>query len=156
PGSNYYYRVRAKNSAGRSAPSNVSGPVATEAVFLIDELADLSQVMAHGGALSIERTSARPYKEDMHRLKGAPGSWITYQVSRRLRSATIFAFMDGPEKDFEFLVSPDGKQFTPVAASISHFPAAVNPYGYKLPVRYDLSIPEGEHRFLKIVFKTEA
>ena len=156
PGHNYFYRVRAKNSDGISLPSNVSGPVAAAAVFLVDELADLSQVLAHGGALSIERTGARPYKEDMHRLKGTTDSWITYQVPRRLRTATIFTFMEGAEKDFEFLVSGDGQQFVTVTPAINHFPATVNPYGYKLPVRYDLAVPEGENRFLKIVFKTEA
>ena len=39
---------------------------------------------------------------------------------------------------------------------VKRFPVAVNPYGYKLPVQYEIAgLASGTH-FLKVVFRTEA
>jgi hypothetical protein len=73
-----------------------------------------------------------------------------------LRSVKILAFMENDEKDFEFYLSKDGNSFAKVEAKASRFPAAVNPYGYKLPVEYELSALPPDNYFLKIVFRTEA
>ena len=43
----WFYRVRARNDAGVSAPSNVVGPVRVTHLTLVDELADLSKVATH-------------------------------------------------------------------------------------------------------------
>src|SRR5450432_937611 len=105
----YYYRVLAKNPTGSSAASNIVGPVSVAESIVVDELTDYSRSFAHGGDLSLEKTNPRPYKEDAHRLKGNEGSWITYHSLQPLRSGSVFAFMEGAQKDFEFLVSPDGQ-----------------------------------------------
>ncbi len=64
--------------------------------------------------------------------------------------------MEAAQDDFEFYVSPDGKDFMRVDAKVSRFPTEVNPYGYKPPVKYELTaIPAGTF-FLKIVFRTDA
>jgi hypothetical protein len=157
PGHSYYYRVRAKNLAGTSAPSNVVGPVRVEEQIIVDELWDYSRTFARGGrSLSLETTNPRPYKEDAQRLKGSDGSWVTYRTVQPLRSARVLVFMEGAEKDFEFYLSQDGSSFNKVDFKASRFPVAVNPYGYKLPVQYELAgLAPGNH-FLKIVFRGEA
>ncbi len=155
-GASYYYRVRARNAAGRSDPSNVVGPVSVHDLAVVDELADDSNFFASGGPLELVRANARPYKEDASRLAGHDGAWVIYRTREPLQSASIEAFMDGDEKDFDLAVSSDGTRFTPVEAKISRFPTAVNPYGYKLPVRYDLSSLGSSNYFLRIVFKTDA
>ena len=53
PKGNWYYRVRAKNEAGLSGPSNVVGPVAVTHTTLVDELADFSKVYARQGQIEI-------------------------------------------------------------------------------------------------------
>ncbi|HYJ45568.1 MAG TPA: fibronectin type III domain-containing protein, partial [Pyrinomonadaceae bacterium] len=157
PGHNYYYRVVAKNSTGASPPSNVAGPVRVEEHVIVDELSDYSRTFAHGGAaLSLETTNPRPYKEDAHRLKGSDRDWVTYRSTGSLRSARVMVFMEDVEKDFEFYLSQDGEHFTKVEPEIKRFPVAVNPYGYKLPVQYEIAgLASGTH-FLKVVFRTEA
>lgn len=152
PGTSYYYRVKAENSAGVSAPSNVVGPVSVTEQTVVDELSDYSISFAHGGDLSLEKANPRPYKEDTHRLKGNEGGWITYRSLAPLLSASIWAFMEGAQKDFEFLVSTDGQAFSKLHARVSPFPTAVNPYGYKLPIKYDLAAIPPDSHFLKIVF----
>lgn len=153
-GDSYYYRVLAKNSTGISAPSNVVGPVSVAETTMVDELSDYGRIFAHGGDLSLETANPRPYKEDAHRLKGGEGGWIAYRSAQPLRSMKVLAFMEGAQKDFEFYVSQDGRDFSKVEPKVSPFPTAVNPYGYKLPVQYEVDKPGPQQYFIKIVFKT--
>jgi hypothetical protein len=155
-GASYYYRVLAKNGAGTSVPSNVIGPVRVGDNTIVDELSDYSRIFARGGGLALETGNARPYKEDAHRLKGGEGSWITYRSIQPLRSARVLVFMEGAEKDFEFYLSQDGRGFAKVDPKVSPFPTAVNPYGYKLPIQYEVNDPGPGQYFIKIVFKTGA
>jgi hypothetical protein len=152
PGRNYYYRVRARNSAGISAPSNVVGPVSVSDRCLVDELNDFSRIYGRGGALLLERSNARPYKEDAHRLKGNAGDWIVYRTSEPLHSVKLLTLMEGAQQDFEFYLSQNGDSFSKVIPKISRFPTEVNPYGYKLPIEYDLETVPNGNTFLKIVF----
>ncbi|MCM3870702.1 MAG: fibronectin type III domain-containing protein, partial [Pyrinomonadaceae bacterium] len=164
PGNSYHYRVRAKNGAGSSVPSNIAGPVRVETYTVVDELSDFSRVLSHGGGSGLVTGNARAYKEDGHRVKGGAGSWITYRTPHPLGHVRVLAFMEGSEKNFEFSVSQDGNTFAKVEPKVTRFPTEVNPYGYKLPIQYDLpnlsgiretrSAP-GNH-FLKIVFTGDA
>jgi mannan endo-1,4-beta-mannosidase len=155
-GASYYYRVLAKNTAGVSLPSNVVGPVRVAENTIIDELSDYSLVFAHGGSLELERANPRPYKEDIHRLKGSEGGWIIYRTVEPLRSVKLLAFMENGRKDFEFSISQDGRVFQAIEPEASPFPTAVNPYGYKLPIQYQLNGLAGGQYFVKLVFKTAA
>jgi hypothetical protein len=156
PGSTYYYRVRAKSSAGSSAPSNVAGPIRVDGHYTVDELTDFSRSFAHQGSVALVTENSRPYKEDPHRLKGTRGSWITYRTLQPLHFAKVLTFMERSEDDFEFYVSPNGKDFMKVEPKVSRFPTEVNPYGYKLPVKYELTTLPGGSFFLKIAFSTDA
>lgn len=155
-GATYYYRVRARNAAGDSGPSNVVGPVSVAEQIIVDELSDFSNVFAHEGKLTIQTTDARPYKEDAHRMRGEARSWMTYRTTAPFRSATIRSFMEAAEADLEFYLSADGAKFARVDPQISRFPTEVNPYGYKLPLKYEISDASSSNRFLKIVFKGTA
>jgi hypothetical protein len=155
PGKTYFYRVRAKNSAGSSEPSNVIGPVPVQYYTLVDELNGWNRIDAHSDKTLLVSANARAYKEDASRIKGVAGDWLTYRSPGSLRAAKLFVFRERASADFEFLVSPDGVNFTRVLAKSSRFPTEVNPYGYKLPVMYELSdLPAST--FLKIVFTGEA
>ncbi len=156
PGNSYYYRLRAKNAAGSSGPSNVVGPVRVETYTIIDELSDFSRVFAHGGDSALVTANARAYKEDGHRVKGSAASWITYRTPHPLRHARLLAFMEGSEKHFEFSVSQDGNNFTRVEPKVTRFATEVNPYGYKLPIQYELAGLSSDKHFLKIVFTGDA
>jgi len=148
----YYYRVRARNSAGTSEPSNVVGPVSERGKFLIDEMLDFSRTLSHEGKLSLESANARPYKEDPHRLKGESGAFVIYQVEDLIHSAALLSLMEGDQKDFEFYVSGDGKTFDRVMPQVVRYANVANLYGYKLPVKYELSNLSTKARYLKIAF----
>ena len=156
PGNSYFYRVRAKNATDASLPSNVVGPVHVTDNSVVDELSDYSRIFAHGGNLELDTANGRPYKEDSQRLKGRDESWIIYRTIQPLRSAKVWTFMEGVQKDFEFYVSADGSSFSKVSPKVSPFPTVVNPYGYKLPVQYELNDLTAGQYFIKIIFKTDA
>ncbi|MEZ5426973.1 MAG: cellulase family glycosylhydrolase [Pyrinomonadaceae bacterium] len=155
-GREYFYRVVALGAAGESSPSNVIGPVKVKEGFLVDEMSDGSRIFALDEDLRFVSKEPRPYKEDASRLKGAAGDWLIYRASGPIRSAEILTFMEGEEVDFEFYLSADGRNFVRTGAKSSRYPTEVNPYGYKLPVKYELTDDSGKMRFLKIVFKTDA
>jgi hypothetical protein len=156
PGNTYYYRVRAKNSAGISEPSNTVGPLLVDNYVFVDELKDWSRIAAHSEHASLSTANARAYKEDASRIKGVAGEWITYRFNGSPRSAKVLAFIEGAPADFEFSVSRDGIKFVKITAKSKRFPTEVNPYGYKLPVRYELSDLPANTNFLKIVFSGAA
>lgn len=156
PGNSYYYRVRARNAAGRSAPSNVVGPVRVDVYTTVDELSDFSRVFAYGEGAVLSTANTRAYKEDAHRVKGNAGSWITYRTLDPLRYAKVLVFMEDSEKSFDFHVSQDGSSFSKVDTRVSRFPTEVNPYGYKLPVQYELTGFSPGNKYLKIVFGGDA
>jgi hypothetical protein len=157
PGTKYWYRVRAKNGAGPSLPSNVVGPVSTTEKYIVDELVDFSAIVSREGpTLKLETANARPYKEDPHRLKGAAGDWVVYETTEFLRSARVLTFMEGAEKEFEFYVSVDGLSYEKVAAKVNRFPTELNFYGYKLPIMYEIKNAAAQNRFLKIMFTGDA
>ena len=147
-----YYRVRARNSAGVSEPSNVVGPVSVRDKYLVDELLDFSKTFSHEGKLSLESANARPYKEDPHRLKGENGGFVIYAVEDSIRSASVLSLMEAEQKDFEFFVSRDGKAFEKVTPHVVGYANEANLYGYKLPVKYELSNLTINARYVKIAF----
>jgi len=155
-GSRYYYRVVAKNVAGRSNPSNVVGPVLVETNTIVDELNDFDRIFAHSKDAELSTANARAYKEDAHRVKGKAGSWITYRTPHPLSYARVLVFMEGSEKSFEFYLSRDGSSFAKIEPKVSRFPTEVNPYGYKLPIQYELADLSPGNNFLKIVFTGDA
>ena len=61
-GQQYFYRVRARNDAGASEPSNVVGPVRADGVTMVDDLADLTRSFAHAGVRLVTDDSARRRK----------------------------------------------------------------------------------------------
>lgn len=148
----YYYRVRAKNLSVISAYSNIVGPVQVKEHYLVDEMLDFSKILSREGKLSLETANARPYKEDPHRLKGEVGASVVYEGSGPLRSVKVLALMEAEEKDLEFSVSSDGQTFERVIPTLSRFASEANFYGYKLPVKYELSSLPAKARYLKIGF----
>jgi hypothetical protein len=156
PGNAYYYRVRARNAAGSSTPSNVVGPVRVSERYIIDEMIDFSRIFAHEGNLTLETANARPYKEDPHRLKGQAGDSVTYQTVDPLGSAKVLTFGEASTIDLDFYISRDGQTFTKVIPKINRFPSEVNLYGYKVPTKYEFTAFPTNNYFLKIVFRGAA
>jgi len=155
-GQRYYYRVRAKNAAGMSAPSNMVGPVDVDTLWLIDEMRDGSAVHARHGKLAPVSRHARRAKEDMHRLSGGAGDWIVYRTEHPMIAATVYAFFPEAISDFRFAVSSDAVHYTQVSARRRDYFRGKGAYGYFKPVEYRLDDLPKNVRYLRIEFTMKA
>ena len=150
-GTSYYYRVKAKNSSGGSAPSNVVGPVNVEHLAIVDEMQDYSRIHSKSGTLSLEfQRGAGMAKEETYRLKGQKGSQITYKVRGNISSFKAYTLFPDAISDFGFSVSSDGRKFVEVAASKKEYT-----YRWK-PVVYDSKNILENSKYLRIEFSTES
>jgi hypothetical protein len=151
----WFYRVRARNRSGVSAPSNVAGPVLVEQAVLVDEMAGFSLVHARQGQLETRTRDCRKVKEDAHRIAGWAGSALVYRLPSAISSAKVFAFFPYDAADLKFAASSDGQSYTEIAATKEACSQGGGDYGSWMPVLYQSADIVPSARFLKIQFTGE-
>jgi mannan endo-1,4-beta-mannosidase len=154
-GTTVFYRVRARNSAGLSAFSNVVGPVRVAARTLVDPMRNLSVVYHGQGPLALSGGDDRRFKETTRRVKGEAGAELTYYVPGTIQGFQVDVFAAEEGDPLSLLTSVDGRIYTPVAPERRSFFAGQEDYGYWAPIRYTASAP-GEARYLRLVFREAA
>jgi hypothetical protein len=152
----YYYRVRARNRAGTSEPSNVVGPVNGNHGVLVDEMEDFSKMFAHDeGALELATRNCRQAKEDAHRVAGKAGARLVYQFPSRMSGFKIFAFFPHEVADLKFSASVNGHTFQDISAAKEVCFQGAGDYHYWESVMYSAEkLPEGT-KFLMLEFTGE-
>jgi mannan endo-1,4-beta-mannosidase len=150
PNGNWYYRVRAKNAAGLSKPSNVVGPVAVTHATLVDELADFSKVQARQGNIEITMRDCRKAKEDAHRAAGKAGDALIYRLPAAIDGCRVFTFFPLDVADLKFSISDDGRTYHDIPASRNEYFSGAGDYGYWKPILYQAEEIGGDAKFLKI------
>jgi hypothetical protein len=136
PAGKWYYRVRAQNASGVSAPSNVSGPVRVKADTLVDELADFSQVTLQHGGWTLSRRDCRSAKEDAHRAAGSAGDGLVYQLPSAIHSFRVYVFFPGTECDPKFSLAGGDGVFHQVAVTANSYFRGAGESGYWRPVEF--------------------
>jgi hypothetical protein len=154
PGETYWYRVVARNDAGRSAPTEPFGPATMTRRTLVDELWNDSRLFVAEGRLEFRRDNARRFKEDSHGLECPEGCAVIYRTDDPILDARIWAFAESDIEDLDFGTSADGRTFSPVAARAESMPRDVDAsaYGYWRPVRFRLDDLQIGVRYLRIEF----
>jgi len=150
PAGNWYYRVRAKNEAGLSEPSNVVGPVAVTHATLVDELADFSKVRARQGQIRITTRDCRNAKEDAHRAAGNAGDALIYEFPAPIEGFRVFTFFPHDVADLKCSISDDGQTYREIPASKDVYFSGAGDYGFWEPVLYHAGNLGGDAKFLKI------
>jgi hypothetical protein len=150
PKGDWYYRVRAKNEAGFSEPSNVTGPVAVAHATLVDELADFSKVQARQGHIQITMRGCRKAKEDAYRAAGDAGDALIYKLPASIESFRVFTFFPHNVSDLKLSISDDGQNYHDVPAGKDEYFGGTGDYGYWKPVLYHAGNIAGDATFLKI------
>ncbi len=152
----WYYRVRARNDSGPSAPSNVVGPVKVTHATFVDELADFTRLHAREGQFEIRSRDCRQAKEDAHRARGEAGSALVYRLPTTLEGFRVFAFYPREVTDLQFAVSADGRSYRDVTPAKQVYYQGAGDYGYWKPVLYQANEPGGaKATFLKITLTGE-
>jgi hypothetical protein len=147
---NWYYRVRAKNEAGVSEPSNIVGPITVTHATLVDELADFSKVQTRQGNLRITVRDCRKAKEDAHRAAGNAGDALIYRLPTAIEGFRVFTFFTNEVADLKFSTSDDGQTYHDIPAGKDEYFSGAGDYGYWKPVLYQAGNIGGEAKFLKI------
>lgn len=156
PAGKWFYRVRAKNESGISEPSNVVGPVKVKYATLVDELGDFSKVENHGGGWQIADRDCRPAREDAQRAAGNAGDELTYQLPSAIHGFRVYAFFPEEEKDLQFFISGDGRQFQAVDVKKSVYFHGAGEYGYWEPVLFHAEkISGGTYLKIRLTGKTQ-
>ena len=152
----WFYRVRARNQADISTPSNVVGPVQVRQAMLVDEMADFSLIQERRGALEIMTRDCRKAKEDAHRLAGKPDSAIVYRLNGPIRAVRLYAFFPGTVADFRFSASREGQNYHENQVDKTVYLNNAGDYGYWKGALYHSQRLSGDDQFLRIEFSTEA
>ena len=155
PGRSYCYRLIARNEAGGSHPSKVVGPVTMRCRTLVDELPNLSRTYRKGGKLELRSNDARNYKEDCHRLWGAPGAWIAYHVPGRIIAARVYAFGEQGEPGLEFLAGSEPGKGPALDARAQDFYAGKEMYNFRRPRLYTVADVPGDESAITIRFQKD-
>jgi mannan endo-1,4-beta-mannosidase len=134
PGSQYWYRVTARNPAGDSQPSNVVGPVPVQCRTLVDEFRDLAFIDAIEGDVFIATENARTVQEDCHRLAMHADSAVVYRVPAPISRVRLYSFTRDSSAVPQVFVSNDGAEYRPIEATRRTFEAGQTVYGYLTPL----------------------
>ncbi len=149
----WFYRVSAKNAAGKSAPSNIVGPVKVKHATFVDEMSDFSQIYSRNGNLTIQTHNSKRTKEDAHRLAGDSGDSIVYRVDGNIESCRLYVFFPGEIADFRFSASADGQNFTDIPCSKKSYETD-DPLSWK-PVLYEGKPAGSKNSYLQIKFPAD-
>ena len=143
-GGRYCYRVVARNSSGRSRPSNVVGPVHVDVVCLADELKDFSLAAGRSDGLKIVNDHNALYAEYPYRARGTAGEWIAYAPPGEIACANVVMFFAAGISDPVFEGSADGKAFDAMRAARTETVYRASPAGQgRKRIDYRLSAPPG-------------
>ena len=154
-GESYFYRVRARNAAGVSAPSNVVGPVAIEYLTRTDKARNLGVLLESAG-VSVESGDYRSFKEAYSRLHGGRGSHVVYTAPGELLEIRLYAFEKDLAANLSFSTSVDGTDWEPVDVSTQHHASDEKNYAYLVPVRYRLVPDDSDAKYVKAEFAATA
>jgi mannan endo-1,4-beta-mannosidase len=154
PGRSYWYRVVARNDAGRSAPSEPFGPVTMTHRTLVDELWNDSRMFFSVGSLEFRGDRARRFKEDSHGLAGGRGAAVIYRTDGPIVGGRVWAFAKSDGALLKFSVSSDGEEFSPFEPR-TETAAFGDPstYGFWQPIRYRLEDPPLGVVYLRMEFQ---
>jgi hypothetical protein len=154
PGQSYWYRVIARNEAGKSPPSAPFGPVTMTHSTLVDELWNDSRIFVSSGALEFRTSQARRFKEDAHGLVGKRGAAVVYRTEWPIIGGRVWAFAESAGNHLVFSLSSDGTDFTPNDLRMDTLPSGeTTAYGYRLPIRYRIDDPPLGMRYLRMEFQ---
>jgi mannan endo-1,4-beta-mannosidase len=154
-GGTYFYRVRAGNAAGESAPSNLVGPVRVAHLTRVDAARNLAVLLDSKG-VEVRTGEYRSYKEAYARLHGEQGAYLVYTAPGRLLGLRIYAYEADAEPGLALLWSADGSHWQAIPAQVEHYASSEKNYDYLVPVRYEYAAAAARPGYFRADFSDAA
>jgi len=151
-GKEYYYRVTAFNVAGKSAASNIVGPIKINHHTLIDHLVNLKLLHSLKGKGTLESGNDRTFKEDLHRLAVDRGTEVVYHVPGIIKKGIINHFTQKHDRFVEIAVSADGKKFQQVPFKQEEYSVANADYPYWRAFQIVIEQIPGKMHYIKLKY----
>ena len=130
---NCWYRVRAVNETGESAPSAQLGPIMPRERVFVDEFDDLRRVASASAGVEIVTANPRATQEDVARALLPPGGRIRYEFPEGAVAVRVYAFTEADDQPLEVaLLGPQGRRV--VSARRESGGEAGGDYGYLVPL----------------------
>jgi hypothetical protein len=154
-GMSYYYRVRARNEAGVSSPSNIVGPVVVTHATFTDDMRSRIAPYDVEGIVTLASEDDRRFREALYRRHGRPGAEILYYVPGRIRAFRVNAFSNHSKDPLALVASVDGEQLVPCEQKRAVLSSDAGEYAYWTPIFYSGACAS-DARYLRIMFRDEA
>lgn len=155
-GQSYFYRVRAKNGSGISAPSNIIGPIKVSKQSLVDEMTNYGMMFNKKGKLTLQVENARHFKEDWHRVQGEKGSEIIYYLPGAINNWQIYCFAQDSEGILNVTASEDGQDYHKIKKESKNHFAGAQDYAYLKPLLIHSNRMTGSIKYLRVRFLKKA
>lgn len=145
------YRIRARNAAGLSGPSNTRCLETVDHLMRADRARNIA-VLHQSNGISVRTGENRSFKEAFSRLHGEAGAQIVYRVPGIPVSMRIYAYETDLDPDLSLSASLDGVSYHPVSARTEAYASSEENYAYRVPVLYTLDLPSQPRPFVKLDF----
>ncbi len=149
-GREYFYRIRARNSAGASEASAVEGPVRTEHLAIIDELDDWSLTHAREGHLDLTGDDPREAKQDRSRARATGPAALVYRVPGRVTRVVADAFLPDPAEVPLLEGSRDGRRYRALTVQATDYHGGADQYEAFHPVRLVVGQVTAETAYVRV------
>ncbi len=151
-GQQYYYRVIALNSDGRSEPSNVVGPVKSSHLLLVDEMQETAPLFhATNGEVKHSSDKSRKVQEDIHRVELGPQANVVYQLPGHIKSICVYTFSESADIPCEIAISQTGESFEPIAVERVAGRSDQGMYDYLQPILIESELRGKNAQFVRIL-----
>ena len=138
-GESYYYRIKARNNAGISAPSNVVGPVNINWLTRVDKARNIA-VLEESRGVKVATGDYRSYKEAFSRLEGDKDAWISYVSPGTLKELRLYVYESGEKSALDFSANADtGDPVENLKMEVTNYRSSEKNYDYLVPKLYKVS-----------------
>lgn len=131
----YYYRIHALNEAGKSAPSNIVGPIKIQYLTRVDYAENLMVLEKHED-LEIKTGDCRSYKEAFSRIHGKKKPEGVYIIPKKFKEIRLFSYESSKKPNISFFSSEDGINYEEINFKVNEYKSSEDNYAYLVPRKY--------------------
>ena len=145
------YRIKARNMAGISAPSNTHCLTNVSHLTRVDQARNMG-VLLDFENITVEFGNNRAYKEAFSRLTGDDGSVLIYDGDGDIKNLRVYAYESNTAPALKITASDDGERYINTTVSHEIFVNNEKNYDYLIPTEYKVTPNIEADQYIKLDF----